>query len=446
MDDSSSLFKRDPDKKAPTIVRGEGIYLYNEDGNRYIDGSAGASNVILGHGRKDIAAAIGEQAGQLAYTFSVFFGNRPAEEYATRLTKLAPGDLNKAYFVSGGSEGIESALKVARQYHLVRGNAQKQQVIARWRGYHGATMGALSLTGVFGLRKPFTPWLADFPHIASCYPYRCSFAGCVAGSCNLTCAQELEACILRQGAENIAAFVCEPVVLGGVACAVPPPDYYRAIREICDRYDILFIADEIITGFGRTGRLFAIEHWDVTPDMIVFGKGASSGYMPLGGVLMRDQIATTFQEAGESFNHIFTYVNNPLAMRVGLEVLDILERDQIVQRAADMGRHLAERAQDLYAHPTVGEVRSIGMILGVELVRDRETREPFAADIGFSKRLSHHIMERGLSTGTTSGCVDGVLGDDVRLYPPLIITSEEFDRTMDILDEALSATEQEVLN
>ncbi|MCY3737626.1 MAG: aspartate aminotransferase family protein [Gemmatimonadaceae bacterium] len=440
----NALFLKDPAGDYPTIVRGEGIYLHDDEGRRWIDGAAGASNVTLGHGRSDIARVLGDQAETLAYAFSIHFESQPAREYAARLTALAPGDLNKAYFVSGGSEAIESAMKIARQYHLLRGRESKQLLISRWGGYHGGTLGAMSLSGVPGPRAPFASWLADFPHIAPCHPYRCRFEGCN-GVCNLACADDLEVEIRRRGPENVAAFVCEPVPIAAFVCGVPPEGYFSRVREICDRHDVLFIADEIVTGFGRGGRLFAMEHWDVLPDMIVFGKGASSGYMPLGGVLMRQAIADAFADAGQEFHHIFTYVNNPLAMRVGLEVLDIIEREEILAHVCEMAAHLEHRSRCFLDRPSVGEVRTFGLILGIELVQDRERRQPFPAEAGFGRRVARHMRERGLNGATTSGCADGVNGDDLRFYPPLTITRPELDTLLDIVEESLAAAEKEVL-
>ena len=439
-----ALFRKDPAADCPTIVRGEGIHLYDDEGRRWIDGAAGASNVTLGHGRRDIARAMAEQAETLAYAFSIHFENQPARDFAERLTAAAPGDLNKAYFVSGGSEAIESALKIARQYHLLRGQAGKQLVISRWGGYHGGTLGAMSLSGAPGPRAPFAPWLADFPHIAPCYPYRCRFEGCD-GVCNLSCADDLEVEIRRRGPENVAAFVCEPVPIAAFVCGVPPEGYFARVREICDRHDVLFIADEIVTGFGRSGRLFAMEHWDARPDMIVFGKGASSGYIPLGGVLMRQAIGDAFAEAGQEFLHIFTYVNNPVAMRVGLEVLDIIEREEILARVTDLAAHLAHRSRRFLDRPSVGEARTFGLILGIELVQDRASRRPFPAAAGFSRRVAGHMRERGLNGGSTTGCADGVDGDDLRFYPPLTITRPELDNLLDIVEDSLAAAEKEVL-
>ena len=437
-----ALLHQDPNYAFPVLERGEGIYLYDEEGRRYIDGAAGAGNVTLGHGRQRIAAAMAEQAELLGYCFSAHFSNRVAIEFAERLALLAPGDLNHAYFVSGGSEGIETALKLAFLYHRQRGNGQKQLVISRWRGYHGATLGALAVTGTTA-RNPFANWLLPFPHIAPCYPYRCSFVGCE-GKCNLTCANELEKAIRQTGPENVAAFVAEPVVLGGIAIGVPPPDYFSRIREICDKYDVLFIADEVITGFGRTGKLFAIEHWDTVPDMIVFAKGVSSGYIPLGGVLFKDVIRQVLDSADQGLPHVFTAVNNPVAMRVGSTVLDIIEEEGILEHVREVGDYLLKRALELRKYRMVGDVRGKGLMLGIELVRDRDTKEPFEASLEVHKRIRRILLEKGLSAGASGGTADWKSGDDLRLYPPLIITREQVDEVIAIVDEGLAELEREL--
>jgi adenosylmethionine-8-amino-7-oxononanoate aminotransferase len=438
------LFHRDPHHSYPVVVRGEGVYLYTDDGHRFIDGTAGAGNVTLGHGRRRIVEAMADQSSTLAYCFSAFYTNKPAMELATRIAAVAPIDDGRVYLVSGGSEAIETAFKLARQYHLLRGKGQKQQVISRWRSYHGASLGALAATGMPQMRAPFVSWLADFPHIDPCYPYRCALEGC-AGTCNLACARQLEKTILEAGPENVSAFVAEPVVMAGVAAGVPPPEYFVQIRAICDKYDVLFIADEVITGFGRTGRYFAIEHWDgVRPDFIVFGKGASSGYMPLGGVVMDGKIASGFAAAGEFFQHVFTYVNNPVAARVCLEVMDIIEEEGILAHATETGAYLQARARELSAHPIVGDIRGLGLTLGIELVKDRETGAPFPAGEKVSQRLCRLALTRGLSVSGASGGADWIDGDDLRFYPPLVISREEIDLSLGIIDESLSQLEEEL--
>ena len=433
----SALLHRDPTYDYPVIVSGEGIYLYDDRGKSYIDGSAGATNVILGHGRRRIAEAMAEQAETLAYVFSTQFANQPALELADRIASMAPGDLNHVYFVSGGSEANESALKMGRLYHQQRGNPNKRQVIARWRSYHGATLGALSLTGMPWLRRDFDSWLLPFPHIATCYPYRCPFPGCE-GKCNLACADDLERTILETGPENVAAFIAEPVGMAGVGASTPPPHYFPHIREICDRHDVLFLVDEVLTGFGRTGKFFAIEHWNVLPDMIVFGKGASSGYCPLGGVLFREKIRDALTDTGSAFPHIFTYVNNPMAARAGLEVLDIIEEENLIERVSEIGHYLFERAEELKRHPIVGEVRGKGLLLALELVKDRITKEPLPASAEVHQRLHRIFMDRGLSCFIVGSSREWKSGDDIRLAPPFIITREQVDDVVRILDEGIA--------
>lgn len=437
----NSLFHRDADYSYPVVVRGEGIYLFDENGKRYIDGGAGAGNVTLGHGRERIANVLADQAKTLAYCFSAYFTNRLALTLAERVTKVAPGDLNHVYFVSGGSEGIETALKIARQYQVQRGQTQKQKVIARWRSYHGASLGALSCTGIPSMRSHFAPWLADFPHIPPCYSYRCELAGCE-GTCNLTCADELERAIIHEGPENVAAFIAEPIVQGHVAAAVPPPDYFKRIREICDRYDVLLILDEVITAFGRMGKYFAIEHFDVVPDIAVFAKAISSGYCPLGGVVFSDKIAESYASSGKPFAHVFTYVNNPLAMRVGLEVLDIMEEEKILEHVTEVGAYLQQKSREVLSqHSCVGEIRGLGLSLGVELVRDRATKEPFETSQNVSKILGQLLLDRGLSMSAVGGVADFTRGEDIRFNPPLIITHEQIDEALDIMDESLTELE-----
>ena len=442
-DDRGALFHRDPTYHYPVLVRGDGIYVFDKDGNRYIDGISGAGNVTLGHGQSSIVQAMSQQAEALAFCFSAFFTNEPALELAERIASLAPGDLNHLFFVSGGSEAIEAAIKIARQYHVQRGEERRHVVISRWGSYHGATLGALAVTGLPGMRASFMPWLPEFPHVAPCYPYRCDFAGCE-GKCNLKCADDLEQAIVQAGPENVAAFVAEPIVVARFVAGVPSEDYFSRIREICDKYGVLFIADEVITAFGRTGKYFGIEHWNVVPDIIAFAKGVSSGYCPLGGVVFRDTIRDVCEKNGKPFPHVHTYVNNPVAMRAGLAVLDIIEKEGILEHVEETGQYLQARAGSLREHPTVGEVRGKGFLLGIELVRDKSTREPFPAALGLSKRIGKILLGKGLAVSSTTGGADYVNGDDVRFYPPLISTREQIDEALGIIDEGLTELEKDI--
>ena len=439
---SGPLLLQDPAYDYPVVERGEGISVYDGAGKRYIDGTAGAGNVILGHGRRRIARIMARQAETLAFVFTSHFTNPVAAELAGRLVEKAPGRLNHVYFVSGGSEGVETSLKLARLYHLRRGRAQKHQVIARWSSYHGATLGALATTGT-GTRQAFSPWLPGFEHIDPCLPRACPFDGC-GETCTLACASELERAIVRAGPENVAAFVAEPVSMAGGCPGVPPADYFPRIREICDRHDVLWIADEVVTGFGRTGRFFAVEHWDAVPDIVAFGKGISSGYVPMGGALFTDEIRQVLEDRKDPFPHVFTYVNNPLAARVGLTVLDLMEEESIVERSAAMGEYLLERVRSLRSHAMVGDVRGIGMLVGFELVRSRKPYTYFPPNLKVHERLHRRLIRRGLSISAAGGPGDGSPGDSVRIFPPLVTTGEEIDEIVEILDEALTAVRRQI--
>jgi adenosylmethionine-8-amino-7-oxononanoate aminotransferase len=427
----------------PVLTRGEGVYVYDETGKRYLDAIAGIAVVSVGHGRGEVAEAMAGQARKLAYCISNIFASRPSRELAGRLAELTPKGMDQFQFVSGGSEAVETAIKLARQYHLERGYPEKALVIARRGSYHGATLGALSATGMKGRREMYLPLLLDFPHISPAYCYRCPF-GRVYPGCDLECARELEEAILRAGPEKVSAFIAEPIVGAACGATVPPPEYYPRIRSICSKHDVLFIADEVITGLGRTGRNFGMDHWEVTPDMMTVAKGLSGGYSPLGAVIMRDEIREVFQERGRAFEHIFTYAANPLSAATALAVLDILVGEDLINRAAVMGRVLFRKAEALREHGIVGDIRGKGLLLGIELVRDRESKTPFDSGLRISKRLAAIALKRGLVIYPGAGCADGVLGDHFLLCPPLIIDEAVCGEVIGILDESLEELEREI--
>lgn len=396
--------------------------------------------VNVGHGRTRVADALRRQAATLAYCVSNVFANQPALELAGRLAQLTPGDLNNFQFTSGGSEATEVAIKLARQYHLARGNESKHLVIARWQSYHGATLGALSATGMISRRAKFKPLLLDFPHAAPNNCYRCPF-GKEYPTCEMACANDLEQVILRTGPERVAAFIAEPVV-GSAGGAIPPrPEYFPIIREICDRYDVLFIADEVITGLGRTGRNFGIDHWGVVPDLMTMAKGLSGGYAPLGAVAISDRVASEFREKRVAFDHILTYGANPLATAAACEVLEILVEEGLVERAARLSEGFLARGKRLLAHAIVGDVRGVGLLMGVELVRDRATKEPFPPDARAAAVVAGEALRRGLVLYPSSGTADGVAGDHFLICPPLTIGEAELDLLFEILDESVAAAE-----
>lgn len=440
-DREDRLFPRDVSRRYTTLVRGEGVYVFDQDGNRYLDAMAGVAVVNIGHGVAEIADAMAKQARALAFSHGHTFSNLPMIHLANQIAHLAPGPLNSVYFVSGGSEATETAIKLARQYHLERGAKSKYLVIGRWQSYHGNTLGALSASGMVGRRRKYAPLLLDFPHIVPPYCYRCPL-GETYPDCGIACADDLARAILQHGAENVAAFIAEPVTGAAGGAVVPPDEYFPRIREICDRYDVLFIADEVITGFGRTGRNFAVDHWSVVPDMITTAKGMASGYASLGAVIVHEKIRAVFEDKQSPFVHGFTYGGNPLACAVGSAVLDVVERDHLIQRSAEMGAYFFAAAERLRVHPTIGDIRGRGLMMGIELVQDRESKTPFASEQRIAERLGAIALRRGVYIYPGSGCVDGVLGDHVLICPAFIINEQQIDQVFEVLDQSLTELEE----
>ncbi len=317
---SSSVFHRDLRAEYPSVVSAEGMYSRTESGQRILDAVGGAATVVLGHGVREITDAVARHGGELSFTYGATFTNPWQEQLAEALVAMNPEIAARVYFVSGGSEGVETAVKMARQYHLQCGRPGRHKVIARWQSFHGSTLATLSLSGRPAWREPFLPMLPPAPHIVPPYCYRCPLGHTYPG-CGVACADDLERTIMMEGPDSIAAFIAEPVIGSTVTAVVPVPGYYQRIREICDRYDVVFIADEVLTGYGRTGRWLAIEHWGVTPDIVVMGKGISSGYVPLGAVLAAQRVVDAFTEGSGTFSHGFTYSGNPFCTFVGLQVL-----------------------------------------------------------------------------------------------------------------------------
>jgi adenosylmethionine-8-amino-7-oxononanoate aminotransferase len=432
-----------------TIERGEGVYIYDTEGNRYLDASGQRVGGIIsiGYGVGEVAEAMAAQARKITFLYGGSFSSQAFVEFADRVVEMAPEGLNRVWLVSSGSEAVESALKLVRQYHLGKGNGSKYRFIARWLSFHGVTTGALSMTGLPVFREGYEPLLLNFPHIAPCYCYRCPFGGTYP-QCGVACADDLEREILQSGPETIAAFIAEPITMSAIVGHVPPPEYFPRIREICNKYDVLFVADCVQTGFGWTGSDFAISQWGVTPDIIVFAKGISGGYFPLGGMIVSDKIIDVLVEKFQGdFRHGQTYTGNPLAAAVGVKVLEIIRRDGLVSRAKERGEYLLRRLRDLYdRHPIIGEVRGRGLMVGAEFVKDRETKEPFPQEIDFPQRLVKAAQDRGVLIWVVAGNVAiGAGGDQLRLTPPLIISEQELDMVIEAIDQALTEVEEEVL-
>ncbi len=441
--DRRHIFRRDVTREYPVLVRGEGAYVWDDAGTRYLDATSGISVSCIGHGRERVAEALRRQAMTLAYATSGYFANEPAMLLAEHISHYTPGDLNNLFFTNSGSSATETAIKLARRYHLARGNPGKYLVVGRRISYHGATLGALSATGHAPRRRPYIPLLLPFPHAAPVYCYRCPFDQDYP-SCALACAHDLERTLLQVGPEHVAAFIAEPIVGAAGGALVPPPDYFAAIRDICDRHDVLFIADEVITGFGRTGAYFAMEHFGVVPDLMTVSKGMSGGYAPLGAVIVSDHIKATFEENMAAFAHGFTYSDHPLSCAAALEVLRIIAEEGLVDAAAQQGTYLFARLERLYAHPSVGDIRGKGLLAGIELVRDKATKTPYPAERRVADRLFRLCLERGAIIYPGGGMVDGVRGDQFLLCPPFIVTREQIDALVDALDAALTALEAEM--
>lgn len=441
----SSVFYRDLTSTPTHVVGGEGVYLIDQSGNRYIDAMASAGVVSIGHGRREIAQALADAGNEVTYVYGGGFTHPWQERLANALISIAPGNMDGIYFVSGGSEANETALKLARQYFVERGMAQKYKAIARWQSYHGVTLATLSLSGRTSWRSIYAPYLFEVAHIPPPYDYRCALcAGC--DGCQLACADELERAILLEGPETVAVFFAEPVVGTTVTGLTPHPEYYKRVREICDRYDVLFVADEVLCGYGRTGRPFAIDHWNVDPDIITMGKGIGSGYAPLGAVIVAEKLVSAIRSGSGRFNHGFTYSGTPTACFVGLQVFGIMQKEDLFFRAADLGTYLLDRLQALaQRHDCIGDVRGLGLLVGVEFVQDRKTKEPFPREVDFTGRVVASARRRGVLINPGVPLANfGRNGDHVQISPPLIVTKAEIDLIIDALDGALTTVVREV--
>lgn len=426
------VFYRKLVRAYPLATRGEGIYLFDESGKRYIDGSGGAIVVTVGHGRKDILQKITEQMGQVGYVHGTQFTTRAVEEYAEALGKVLPPGLGKIYFLSGGSEAVEAAIKLVRQFHLESGQSQRWRVSARWHSYHGNTLGALSLTGRIGMRRPYLPLLIDFPHFPPPYCYRCPF-GLTYPQCEIECAKSLENMIQMEGPETISGVIVEPILGATIGAVVPQDEYLPMIQEICKRYGILLIDDEIMTGMGRTGKWFAVNHWDVIPDVMVLGKGMSGGYFPLSAMIARNEFVDCLKEKTGGFVHGHTYSHHPVACAVGLSVLRFIEENNLVECSNERGAYLLKRLEELKSFSFVGDVRGKGLMAAIEFVRDQGTKEPFQRSERFTERVVDLAFENGLVLYSGTGFVDGVNGDMIMLGPPFVIEENQIDEMIDIL-------------
>ncbi len=428
----SPVLHRSLNKPYPVAVRGEGPWLFDADGKRYLDFASSAVVNFIGHGEPAIARVMAEQAARLEFAHSSNFTTDIAEQFAAELLEFAGPAFRdgSVFFTSGGSEAVESALKLARQYHVERGAGRRYQVVSRHQSYHGATLGAMAVSGNPARRGIYLPMLREFPkaRIPNCY--RCHYScdnGC--NDCALKYATEVEAAIDETNGAA-AAFIMEPVSGATLGAVVPAAAYVQRVAEICREQGVLLIADEVMTGFGRTGRNFAMDHWRVAPDVICVGKGISSGYLPLGAVIAQHHVVDAIAHGSETLLHGFTYNGHPVAVAAGQAVLDRIEQEDLVE-AADSDREgsvasvLKDELQTLWSLPAVGDIRGLGLLWAIEFVADKTTKEPFPADAKFAGRVNEEAMKRGVLLYPMRGCVDGIRGDHVMIAPPAVTTAED---------------------
>jgi adenosylmethionine-8-amino-7-oxononanoate aminotransferase len=429
------------------IDRAEGIYLFDSSGKRYIDGSGGSSVVTsIGHGVMEVAQAMYAQAQKFSFYPAHAFTNEPFLELSDLIVSMAPGDLkdnSRVWVTCTGTDATDDAVRLARQYWVEAGKPSKHLIIGRWQGFHGNTISVAGFSGITSRRRIFQPMFVESPHIPPAFCYRCPFEKTYP-ECGLLCARTLETTLRQVGPENVAAFIAEPVVGAALGCVPAPEGYFQIVRDICDRYDILFIADEVMTGWGRTGKLWGIDHWGVTPDIIATAKGMTAGYTPLSAIIARDDIWAVLQENHSPFKAGHTLNANAVSCAGAITVINYVLEHHLVENARERGQQaLAGLRLMMDRHPIIGDVRGLGMMFGFEFVKDRLTKEPFEPQRHLSGVFEQEALRRGLITYPCTGTVDGVLGDMVLLAPPLTMTAPQMDDLLSILDASLYPIEEE---
>ncbi len=427
MSNDAALFPRNFHQAMPVAVRGEGCWLFSADGGKFLDAAGQAAVINIGHGVPEIGRAMAEQSSKLAFAHTSQFHSPPAEKLAGRLLAMAPPNFRKGgrvYFTSGGSEATETAIKLVRQYHIEKGQPARYRVLSRRQSYHGSTLGAMTVSGNVARRAPYRPLIAEWGHIAPCFCYHCPFDKTFP-QCQLACADDLDSLFADNDADSAAAFIFEPVVGATLGAVVPPDGYVARIAEICRQRGILLIADEVMSGMGRTGKTFAVQHWGIEPDIILTGKGIASGYAPLGAVLVAPNVVEAFESGSGTFKHGFTYQAHPAATAAGNAVLDYIESHKLFASVIPAAVALCTALAPLLSHRHVGDIRGLGLLVGIEFVGDKSTRTPFDPSHGVAEKIRAAMMEEGVLTYPTQGCVDGTNGDHILLAPPFIIAPEE---------------------
>ncbi len=437
----SCVFPRHTKAQMPIIASGEGCYLTDTAGRQYLDGCGGAAVSCLGHSDERVLEAIGAQLKTVPFAHTGFFGSQAAQDLAAKLTSNAPAGIERVYFVSGGSEAVESALKLVRQYFVEVGQPKRKHIISRWQSYHGNTLGALAAGGNKWRRAPFEPLLIDMAHISACYEYRDRGSDESEADYGRRVANELEAQILALGPDTVAAFIAEPVV-GATMGAVPAAEgYFKRIREICDTYGVLLILDEVMCGMGRTGTLFASEQEGIVPDIVTIAKGLGAGYQPIGAMMCSGKIYDAFEAGSGFFQHGHTYMGHSAACAGSSAVLDRLVDDGLVARCAQMGEVLHSALNERFGnHAHIGDIRGRGLFRALEIVEDRASKRPFDPAKGIHKQIKKNAMSEGLMCYPMGGTIDGVRGDHVLLAPPFIISHDQIGELVDKLDKAITAT------
>ena len=439
---------RDWDRDFPVIVRTEGVYVFDEHGRRYIDGSGGSSVVTsIGHGVAEIPEAMYQQAQKFSFYPAHAFTNQAFLDLSDLIVSLAPGELrdnSRVWVTCTGTDATDDAVRLARQYWVEAGQPGKYQVISRWQAFHGNNIAVAGFSGLTARRKVFQPMYVDSPHIPPAFCYRCYFEKTYP-ECGLLCARALETAIRQQGPENIAAFIAEPVVGAALGCVPAPDGYFQVIREICDRYDVLFIVDEVMTGWGRTGKMWGIEAWGVTPDIIATAKGMTAGYTPLSAIIARDSIWAVLERNHSPFKAGHTLNANAVSCAGAIAVINYMRSHDLPANAAARGEQALHGLREMMAaHPSVGDVRGRGLMFGFEFVRDRAAKEPFPPALKVSSLLERAALSRGLVTYPCTGTVEGGPGDMALMAPPLTITAREMDDLLTILDLAIGEVEETV--
>lgn len=433
MMEQSYLIKPMLDANYPVIDYGKGVYLYDLEGKKYLDASSGAVTANIGHGVEEIIEAMHVQAKRVSFVYRSQFTSEAAEKLAAKIAEMAMGDLNWSFFVNSGSEATETAMKIAIQYWQEKGIKTKTKILSRWVSYHGITLGALSLSGHSGRRARFVPLLQDFPVIHPPYCYRCPY-NLEAPGCDYLCAGELETVIKRIGAEQIAAFIAEPVIGAAGAAITPPEGYFKKIKEICDRNEILFIADEVMTGFGRTGKILAMEHWEVTPDIVALGKGMGAGFAPIAAALVSDHVMEPILSGSKIVMSGHTLSANPQTCAVSLAVLEYLEKNEVIKDVESKSCYLRNQLERLKNEfEMIGDIRGKGLLLGIEFVQNRQAKTSFPRSMKVTQKLVEMAQNNGLLIYPAGAGIDGIHGDAIIISPPLTITKREIEELARLL-------------